>query len=139
MYTQFMSDFYNHFCSSHNTCYIICVFAVETTYVHVFPLPFTDTFILQNCTVTSPSIGTIRISCDSPYQILVTLKCSDNCNNHMVTIFGSSPLTVRGLDPGMLCSVTINVFNGTQVLFMELKMTENITVMDNNLGTLPYI
>ena len=115
------------------------MFVAELTYVHVIPLPFTGTFILQNCTVTSPSTGTIRVSCDSPYQIVVTLTCTDNCNNPMVTSIGSSPLTVRGVDPGMMYSVTINVFNDTRVLFMELKMTENITVMNNNLGTLPCI
>ena len=104
-------------------------------YNYDYALPVTDTFILQNCTVTSPSIGTIRVSCDSSYQILVTLTCTNNCSNPMVTIIGYSPLTVRGLDPGMVYSVIINVFNGTQVLFMELKITKNITVMNDDLGT----
>ena len=76
-------------------------------------LIFTDTTVLQNCRMTSSSVGTITISCDSPYQILVTLTCTNNnCNNPMVTSNGSSPLTVRGLDPGMMYSVMINVFDG---------------------------
>ena len=84
--------------------------------------------------MTSLTVGTIRVSCDSPYQILVTLTCTDNCNNPMVAMIGSSPLTVQGLDPGMIYSVTINVFDDTLVLFSEFKITENITVMHSNLG-----
>ena len=92
-------------------------------------LIFAGTTVLQNCTVTSSSTGTIRVSCDSPYQILVTLTCTNNnCNNPMVTSNGSSPLTVRGLDPGMMYSVTINVFNNTQIVLRDLMITANITV-----------
>ena len=88
-----------------------------------------DTFVLQNCTVTSPSIGTIRVSCDSSHQILVTLTCTNNCNNPMVTSNGSSPLTVRGLDPGMMYCVMINVFDGNKVVFMAQVVRKFITVM----------
>ena len=56
----------------------------------------------------------------------------------MVTSIGSSPLTVGGLDPGMMYSVTIQVFDVNQLMFRELKIIENITVM-NNLGTLLYM
>ena len=92
---------------------------------------FIDTTILQNCKITSPSVGAIRVLCDSPYQILVTLKCTNNCNNPMVTSIGSSPLTVSGLDPGIMYSVTINVFDGNQVVFRDLRITTNITVIRN--------
>ena len=98
---------------------------------------FTGTTVLQNCTVTSSSPGTIRVSCDSPYQILVTLTCTNNnCNNPMVTSNGSSPLTVRGLDPGMMYSVTINVFDGNQIILRDLMITANITV-NNDSGKIP--
>ena len=82
--------------------------------------------------MTSPSTGTIRVSCDSPYQILATLTCTDNCNNSVVTIIGSSPLTVRGLDPGMMYSVTINVFDGNQIILRDLMITANITVKNSS-------
>ena len=98
-----------------------------------YVLIFTDTTVLQNCKITSPNVGTIRISCDSPYQVLVTLTCTNNCNNPMVTSIGSSPLTVRGLDPGMMYSVTVNVFINTQIVLEDLMVIANITVM-NNLG-----
>ena len=90
-------------------------------------LIFTDTFVLQDCTVTSPSTGTITVSCDSPYQILVTLTCTNNCNNAMVTSNGSSPLTVRGLDPGMTYSVTINPLIN-QIILRDIVITVNITI-----------
>ena len=106
--------------------YILCTYLI-----------FMDTTVLQNCRMTSSSIGTITVSCDSPYQILVTLTCTDNCNNPMVTIIGSNPLTVRGLDPGMMYSVIINVFDGNQVVFRDLMITANITVM-KNLGKLLF-
>ena len=90
---------------------------------------FADTHVLQNCTVTSPSIGTIRVSCDSPHQIIATVKCT-NCNNSMVTtISGSSPLTVGGLVPGMVYSVMINVFDGNQVVLRGRVVIKTITVM----------
>ena len=78
-----------------------------------YVLIFTDTTVLQNCKITSPSTGTITISCDSPYQILVNCTCVNNCDNPMVAVIGNSPFTVRGLDPGMMYSVTINVFINT--------------------------
>ena len=52
----------------------------------------------------------------------------------MVTTNGSSPLTVRGLDPGMIYSVMINVFDGNQVVFSNQTVTLTITVMSNNSG-----
>ena len=107
-------------------------------YVHAYIrkmfLTFADSYILHHCTVTSPSIGTIRVSCDSSHQILVTLTCTNNCNNPMVTSNGNSPLTVRGLDPGMMYSVTINVFDGNQVVLSDQTVTLTITVMSNNSG-----
>ena len=87
-----------------------------------------DTFSLQNCTLTSPSARTIRVSCNISHQILVTLTCTNNCNNPMVTIIGSSPLTVRGLDSGMMYSVTINVFDGNQVVLNDRTVTRTVIV-----------
>ena len=46
----------------------------------------------------------------------------------MVTSNGSSPLTVRGLDPGMMYSITINVFNGSQVVLRGKVERKTITV-----------
>ena len=65
---------------------------------------YADNFILHHCTVTLPSIGSIRVPCDSSHQILVTITCTNDCNSSMVTNNGNSPLTVRGLDPGMMYS-----------------------------------
>ena len=52
----------------------------------------------------------------------------------MVTSNGSSPLTVRGLDPGMMYSITINVFDGNQVVLSDQNVTLSITVMSDNSG-----
>ena len=96
---------------------------------------YADTFTLQNCTVSSPIAGTIRVSCDSSHQILVTVTCT-NCNYpNMVTSSGSSPLTVGGLDPGMMYSVMINVFDGNQVVFRGRVVTKTITVMSTTSST----
>ena len=87
-----------------------------------------DTFILQNCDVTSPSTGTIRASCDSSHQIQLTAICSFECNNFVVTSNGYTPLTVRGLDPGKRYSVTINLFDGNQVVLNNKRVITTITV-----------
>ena len=90
---------------------------------------YADTFILKHCTVTSPTTGIIRVSCDSSHQILVTVTCT-NCNNpNMITSSGSSPLTVGGLDPGIMYTVMINVFDGNQVVLRGKVVTKTITVM----------
>ena len=95
---------------------------------------FIDTYTLQNCTVTSPSIGIIRVSCDSSHQILITVTCT-NCNNpNMVTSSGSSPLIVRGLDPGIMYTVMINVFDGNQVVLRDQTLDLTITVMNGGQG-----
>ena len=92
------------------------------------------TFILQNCNVTPPSIGDIRVSCNSSHQILVTVICT-NCNNpNMVTSSGNSPLIVGGLDPGILYSVMINVFDGNQVVLIDQTVERTILVMGNQSG-----
>ena len=52
----------------------------------------------------------------------------------MVTSNGSSPLTMRGLDPGMMYFVTINEFDGNQVVFSNQTVTVTITVMDDESG-----
>ena len=96
-------------------------------------LIFTDTFILQNCEVTSPSIGTIKVSCDSSHQIEVTLTCIYNCANPTITSNGYSPLNVTGLDPGIY-SVIINVFDGNQVVLKNQTIMRNITVMSDRSG-----
>ena len=54
----------------------------------------------------------------------------------MMTSNGSSPLTVRGLDPGMMYSVMINVFNGSQVGDQTVNLS--ITVMSDNSGKVYY-
>ena len=100
---------------------------------------YLDTFILQNCNVTSPSIGTIRVSCDSSHQILLTLTCTNNCTNPMMTSSGNSPLTVTGLDPGITYSVIINVFDGNQAIMSDQTEMRNITVMGDQLGKRTYI
>ena len=48
----------------------------------------------------------------------------------MMTSNGSSPLTVRELDPGMMYSVTINVFDGSQVVLRGRVIIKTITVMN---------
>ena len=93
---------------------------------------FIDTYVLQNCTVTSPSTGTIRVSCDSPHQILLTTY-TNNCFTKL-SVNGSSPLTVRGLDPGIMHSVIINVFDGKQVVVRNEIVTKTIMVTGYKLG-----
>ena len=90
---------------------------------------FTDTCILQNCEVTSPSVGTIRVSCDLSHQIQVNIICPDNCNNPIVTSSGYSPLTVMGLDPGQRYTVIIHVFDGNQLVLTNERITKTIIVM----------
>ena len=57
----------------------------------------------------------------------------------MVTSNGSSPLTVRGLDLGMMYSVIINVFDSNQVVFSNQMVIKTITVMNDESGNLHNI
>ena len=101
--------------------------------VHTYIFNCIGTFILQNCSVTSPSNGIIRVSCDSPHQILIS-ACTDNCYNVKMTSSGYSPLIIRGLDPGIMYSVTINVFDGNQVVVKDETVTKTVTVMGDKLS-----
>lgn len=77
--------------------------------------------------MASPNIGVIKISCDIPHQISVIVQ-------HMYSYYyytrvnGSSPVTVKGLDPGETYSVTVEVYDGNQVGLTDQKVTETITV-----------
>ena len=51
-----------------------------------------------------------------------------------MTSNGNSPLTVTGLDPGIMYSVTINVFDGTQMIISDQTEVRNITVMGDQSG-----
>ena len=83
--------------------------------------------------MTSPSVGTIRVSCDSSHQIQVNVICqAHNCNNAIVTNNGYSPLTVMGSDPGKVYTVTINVFDGNQVVLNNERITKTITVINTS-------
>ena len=99
-------------------------------YVYHGVLILSDTFVLQNCTVTSPSMGNIRVSCDVPHEIIVTATCylSNNCDNSMVTVIGNSPVVVAGLDPGVRYSVTVNVFNDNQEGLPDQTVTQDLEV-----------
>ena len=88
---------------------------------------YVDTFILQNCNTTSPSIGTIRVSCDSSHQIKISLTCLYYCTNPMVTRSGIGPFTITDLDTGTTYFVHINVFDGNQVVLKDQAVTKNIT------------
>ena len=48
---------------------------------------------------------------------------------------------MRGLDPGMMYSITINVFDGNQVVLRDqtVKLTICITVMSDKSGEFSYI
>ena len=94
---------------------------------------YLDTLVLQNCEVTSPSVGTIRVSCDSSHQIQVTLTCTNNCCSPTMTSNGYSPLTVTGLDPGIY-SVIINVFDGNQVVLRDEIVMITIALMSDQSG-----
>ena len=83
--------------------------------------------------MTSPSIGTIRVSCNSSHQILVTLTRTNDCNA-MMTSNGYSPLNVIGLDPGIMYTVIINVFDGNQVVLRDQTVMRTITVMSDQSG-----
>ena len=109
-------------------------------YIHIYISCYhLDTFILQNCDVTSPSVGTIRVSCDSSHQIQVTIiTYTNNCCNPKMTSNGYSPLNVTGLDPGITYSVTINVFDGNQVVLSDQTIMRNITVMSDQSGKIQY-
>ena len=56
------------------------------------------------------------------------MTCTDNCTNGMVASSGSSPVTVTGLDLGVMYSVIINVFDGNQVVLRDQLVIRNITV-----------
>ena len=115
-----------HFSCKHDVALnLYCMF--NCSYIY-----FIETFILQNCTVISPSTGAIIVSCDSPHQILV-ITHTNNCFIK-VSVNGSSPLTVRGLDPGMMYSVIINVFDGNQVVLRSQIVTKTILVKGYKLG-----
>ena len=95
---------------------------------------FIGTSILYNCSVISPSNGVISVSCDSSHQIQITLICTDNCTNPLLITYGNSPLTVRGLDPGIIYTVLINIFDGNEVVLRNYVVTQDIRVMGETSG-----
>ena len=47
---------------------------------------------------------------------------------------GYSPLTMRGLDPGIMYSVIINVFDTNRVVVKDETVTKTVTVMGDKLS-----
>ena len=97
---------------------------------------FADTFVLSHCNFSSPIIGIIRVSCNISHRILVNLRCIHNCIVPNVTEYGSSPLIVRGLDPGVRYNVIVHVFNDDEVGLNDQMLAKEITVLAKvNAGT----
>ena len=46
----------------------------------------------------------------------------------MVTVIGNSPIFVAGLDPGVMYSVTVDVFNNNQVGIPDQTVVQDIEV-----------
>ena len=89
-----------------------------------------DTFILKNCEVTSPSVGTIRVSCDSSHQIQISTVCASQCDKFGGgSSNGYSPLTETGFDPGKVYTVYIDLFDGNQVMSNNERITRTVTVI----------
>ena len=104
-------------------------------YIHdKYAFDFADTYVIKQCNVTSPSYGTVRISCDVPREVLATLTCNiydDNCNNPKVRAIGNGPFIVRGLDPGVMYYVTITFdtfYYRDEVGLTDQTVTATITV-----------
>ena len=98
--------------------YIICLTLVA------------GTFILQNCNVTSPSVGTIRVSCDFSHRIQIIAACVKGCSNSIVNGNGHSPLTLMGLDPGKVYVVTIHLLDGNELVLYNKGTTKSIRVIN---------
>ena len=81
--------------------------------------------------MTSPSVGTIRISCDSSHQIIVSIVCVAQCDKFGGGSNGYSPLTETGFDPGKVYTVFINLFDGklNQVMLNDERITQTVTVI----------
>ena len=56
-----------------------------------------------------------------------------------MTSNGYSPLTVIGLDSRIMYSVTINVFDGNQVVLRDQTVMRTITVLSDQSGKFMYI
>ena len=50
---------------------------------------------------------------------------------------GSSPVIIMGLDPGIMYTVKINLYDGDQVVMSNITVTDTITVSNNNTGRIP--
>ena len=57
----------------------------------------------------------------------------------MMTSNGYSPVTVTGLDPGIMYSIIINAFDGNQVVLRDQAVMMNITVMGDNSGKITVL
>ena len=97
-----------------------------------------DTFILQNCEVTSPSVGTIRVSCDSSHQIQVSMVCAARCDKFSVRSNGYSPLTETGFDPGKVYTVFIDLIDDSRVVSNDERITTTIRVISTTSSKIVY-
>ena len=79
--------------------------------------------------MTSPSVGTIRVSCDSSHQIAVAIVCAAQCDKFSATSNGYSPFTETGFDPGKVYTVYIDLFDGNRVVSNDERITTTITVI----------
>ena len=56
-----------------------------------------------------------------------------------MTSNGYSPLTVTGLDPGIMYTVIINVFDGNKVVLTDQIVMRKITVMSDQSGNYNFM
>ena len=90
--------------------------------------------VLQNCTITSPSANTIRVSCElleTFTRISVTISSNSCTCSRPITMVDDNPITVSDLPIGVY-TVEVTAVNSND---MNNRIVEMITVSDKSTAT----
>ena len=88
---------------------------------------------LENCTITSPSANTIRVSCESLGRISVTISSNSCTCSQPIAMVDDNPITVSDLAIGVY-TVEVTAVNSNDMSIENNKIVGMITVSDKSTG-----
>ena len=93
--------------------------------------------VLQRCTITSPSLNTIRVSCEllETYErIRVTISSNCCTCSQPITMVDDNPITVPNLTTGVY-TVEVTAVNSNDMSIEDNKIVKMITLCDKSTAT----
>ena len=89
--------------------------------------------VIQSCTITSPSVNTIRVSCELLERINVTISSNSCTCSQPITMEDNNPITVSDLPIGVY-TVEVTAVNSNDDMTIENNRIVEMIILSDKLS-----